>query len=125
MDAFFEYRLYVVRRTGATFSAESADGERFKIRSTNRVRLTRASDDECLLISTDRCRLNSAIDNLWDSLERGVEPAWFSGSSAIDLDTFGPETAAFGTAPPVLKSRTVSVPVFLLSAAMVSAPLSY
>ena len=69
MDAFFEYRLYVVRRTGATFSAESADGERFKIRSTNLVRLTRA------------------IDVLWNAIDGKVPaPDWVYVSDSVDLD---------------------------------------
>src|SRR5437667_12061857 len=68
MDTFFEYRSYVVRRTGATFSAESADGERLKIRSTNLVRLTRA------------------IDALWNAIGGTVPaPDWVYASDSVDL----------------------------------------
>ncbi|MGX9944819.1 hypothetical protein ACTG4Q_20355 [Bradyrhizobium denitrificans] len=69
MDTSFEYRSYVVRRIGATFSAESTDGERFKIRSTNLLRLTRA------------------IDTLWNAMDWKVPaPDWVYASDLVDLD---------------------------------------
>ncbi|WP_187435955.1 hypothetical protein [Bradyrhizobium hipponense] len=69
MDTSFEYRSYVVRRSGATFCAESTDGERFKIRSANLLRVTRA------------------IDTMWNALEGKVPaPEWTFGSDLVDLD---------------------------------------
>ncbi|WP_187435956.1 DUF4118 domain-containing protein [Bradyrhizobium hipponense] len=99
------YRNYSIARLGDKFVAKS-------------------SDDDCLLISTDQRRLHSAIDALWDSLEMGIEPNWFAGSTAIDLDSFGPESAPSSSDPPT-KVRKISCPLFLASAVAVSAPLSY
>ncbi|MGX9944818.1 DUF4118 domain-containing protein [Bradyrhizobium denitrificans] len=100
------YRNYRISKLGDQFVAQSVD-------------------DDCLLISTSQRRLNAAIDDLWSSLERGAEPAWFTGSSAIDVDTFGPESAASETDPPAANTWTISYPLFLASAVLVSAPLSY
>lgn len=69
MDSSYEYRSYLVRREGAAFSAVSTDGERFKMRSTDMLRLTKA------------------IDVLWDAVEGfAPAPAWLFGSNAVDLD---------------------------------------
>lgn len=88
--------------------------------------VAQSGNDEVLLISKDRRRLTIAIDDLWTSLELGVEPNWFSGNSAIDLDTFGPESAASETDPPARRlDRKISCPAFIFSALVVSAPLSY
>jgi K+-sensing histidine kinase KdpD len=103
------YRNYMIARLGDKFVA-------------------RSTDDECLLVSTSQQRLNSAIDDLWDSLERGREPAWFTGSSAIDLDTFGPEAAPSSSDPPPNPTEggwKISYTTFSLSAVAFSLPLSY
>jgi K+-sensing histidine kinase KdpD len=103
------YRNYMIARLGDKFVA-------------------RSTDDECLLVSTSQQRLNSAIDDLWDSLERGREPAWFTGSSAIDLDTFGPESVPSSADPPasaVRKEKTVSYLTFVVTALLVAGPLSF
>jgi K+-sensing histidine kinase KdpD len=104
------YRNYLIAHVGDKFVA-------------------RSTDDECLLVASNQHRLNSAIDDLWDSLEKGYEPAWFTGSSAIDLDTFGPEAAPSSADPPDHRARrvswTINYPVFALTALLVSAALSY
>jgi K+-sensing histidine kinase KdpD len=103
------YRNYVVARVGDKFVAKSPD-------------------DECLLVSSQQQRLHAAIDDLWDSLEKGGEPAWFSGSSAIDLDTFGPEAVPSSSDPPESTPRPVlriSYVAFVATAVAVSAPVSY
>jgi K+-sensing histidine kinase KdpD len=99
----------------------------YQIAKVGDLYVAKDTDDECLLVSSDQQRLNAAIDDLWKSLERGVEPAWFSGSSAINLDTFGPESAPSDTDPPAPRrqKRIVSYPMFCLTALLVSAPLSY
>lgn len=69
MDTSFEYRSYAVRRSGRTFCAESTDGERFTLRSTSLIRLTRS------------------IDTLWNAMEGKVPaPDWVYASDLVDLD---------------------------------------
>lgn len=103
------YRNYLIARVGDKFVAQS-------------------SDDECLLVSSTQQRLHTAIDDLWTSLEKGVEPAWFSGSTAIDLDTFGPDPAEASADPPVAQEpapvRQISPWLFALSAVAVSVPIA-
>jgi hypothetical protein len=103
------YRNYTIARVGEKFVA-------------------RSTDDDCLLVSSSQQRLNTAIDDLWDGLERGAEPAWFCGSSAIDVDTFGPQSAPSSSDPPseaIPKAYKVSYWMFALTAVLVSAPASY
>jgi hypothetical protein len=103
------YRNYTIARLGDKFVA-------------------RSTDDECLLVSSNQQRLNAAIDDLWESLERGREPAWFTGSSAIDLDTFGPESVPSSGDPPasaVRKQYTISYLTFAVTALLVAGPLSF
>lgn len=103
------YRNYTIARVGDKFVAQS-------------------EDDQCLMVSGQQHRLHTAIDDLWTSLDRGVEPAWFSSNSAIDLDVFGPESAPSSSDPPLAsppKDYKVSYWTFGLSALFVSAPLTY
>jgi len=104
------YRNYVIARLGDRFVAQS-------------------QDDECLLIASTQHRLHNAIDDLWISLDNGGEPAWFAGNSAIDLDTFGPESVPSSSDPPARRVEPrvykVSYLMFALSAVAVAAPLSY
>jgi K+-sensing histidine kinase KdpD len=90
--------------------------------------VAQSQDDECLLVSVNQQRLNAAIDDLWLSLENGAEPAWFAGSSAIDLDTFGPESVPSSADPPVptvRKQYTISYLMFVVTAFLVAGPLSF
>jgi K+-sensing histidine kinase KdpD len=110
------YRNYDIAHVGDTFVGQS-------------------KDDESLLVSKNRTRVVTAIDQLWASLDRGVAPSWFSGSSAIDLDTVdlesdavelassdaGPESYASETDPP----RKISYTLFVVSALLVAVPLSF
>jgi K+-sensing histidine kinase KdpD len=104
------YRNYVVARVGDKFVAKS-------------------QDDECLLVSSQQQRLHAAIDDLWDSLEKGTEPAWFSGSSAIDIDTFGPESVPSSGDPPAERAppgmHKISYLAFGVTAILVAGPLSF
>ncbi|WP_439357724.1 DUF4118 domain-containing protein [Bradyrhizobium sp. DASA03007] len=104
------YRNYVIARLGDKFVAQSRD-------------------DECILVSSTQQRLHTAIDDLWASLDRGVEPAWFSGSTSIDLDTFGPESVSSSADPPAPTARPethkISYWLFGLTTLLVSASLSY
>lgn len=99
------YRNYLIARLGDKFVAQS-------------------QDDECILVSSNPQRLNTAIDDLWLHLEKGEEPAWFAGSSAIDLDTFGPESTPSSADPPApaKEPMKVSYLTFGLTALAVSAP---
>jgi K+-sensing histidine kinase KdpD len=103
------YRNYLIARLGDRFVAQSRD-------------------DECILVSVKQERLRTAIDDLWASLDRGAEPAWFSGSNSIDLDTFGPESVPSSSDPPapVQKRRKLKVGylTFGISAVAVSAPIA-
>lgn len=104
------YRNYMIARVGDKFVAQSRD-------------------DECILVSSQQRRVHNAIDDLWSSLERGVEPAWFSGSTSIDLDTFGPESVPSSGDPPEVqppaRAYKVSYLAFALTAFAVAAPASY
>jgi K+-sensing histidine kinase KdpD len=103
------YRNYLIARVGDKFVAQS-------------------EDDQCLMVSAQQDRLHIAIDDLWASLERGVEPAWFSGSSAIDLDTVGPESVPSIIDPPapaVPKQYTINYLMFGVTAVLVAGPLSF
>ncbi|WP_316196534.1 DUF4118 domain-containing protein [Bradyrhizobium sp. SZCCHNS3053] len=84
-----------------------------------------SADDDCLLTSRDQRRLLSAIDELWVCLERAEEPYWFSSAPTMDLDAMFPEreSAASESDPPGL--GRISLPMFLFSAVVVAAPLSY
>jgi K+-sensing histidine kinase KdpD len=85
-------------------------------------------DDEHYMISTDRLRLNTAIDEVWTALEHGREPAWFSGSAAIDLDHLAIEAEV--VKPSVFMKATEDSPkkvgyvTFFATAVFVAAPLS-
>jgi hypothetical protein len=95
----------------------------YQIAKVGDLYVAQAGDDECLLISSNQKRLNLAIDDLWSSLERGMEPAWFSGSTAIDLDSYGPETNPSETDPPPTteyKDQWVSFMAFGATALLVS-----
>lgn len=103
------YRNYDVSKLGDTFVGQS-------------------QDDENLMVSRSQQRLMSAIDQMWDSLERGSAPSWFSGSSAIDLDAInidGPESIPSETDPPPAKEWRVPYWLFGLAAFSVSAPVAY
>jgi K+-sensing histidine kinase KdpD len=104
------YRNYLIARVGDKYVAKSGD-------------------EDCILVSTTQRRLYEAIDDLWLSLEKGAEPAWFTGSSAIDLDTFGPESVPSSSDPPATRVRPgayrISYLTFALTAFCVAAPLSY
>ncbi|MCW2078058.1 UNVERIFIED_ORG: K+-sensing histidine kinase KdpD [Bradyrhizobium japonicum] len=107
------YRNYDVSKLGDTFVGQSRD-------------------DESLMISRSQQRLMSAIDQMWDGLDRGCAPSWFSGSSAIDLDAVeivdekdGPEAIPSETDPPPAKEWRVPYWAFGLAALGVSAPVAY
>lgn len=76
MKASFEYRSYVVSHDGSAFTAVSADGEPFQLRSKNMLRVTRA------------------IDTLWNALEGKVKmPGWLSlPVDIVDIDAAASET---------------------------------
>ena len=96
----------------------------YRIAKVGDLYVARSSDDGCVLFCSDQQRLNLAIDDLWASLEKGIEPAWFSGSSAIDLDTLSPEATASETDPPPVREWRISYWLFGASALMVAAPIS-
>ncbi|GAA0005394.1 DUF4118 domain-containing protein [Bradyrhizobium elkanii] len=107
------YRNYDVLKLGDAFIGQS-------------------KDDESLMISRSQARLMTAIDQMWDGLDRGAAPAWFSGSSAIDLDAVNivdekdaPESTPSETDPPVAKEWRVPYWMFGLAALAVSAPVAY
>ncbi|MGY3535735.1 hypothetical protein [Bradyrhizobium sp. USDA 4452] len=107
------YRNYDVSKVGDTFVGQSRD-------------------DESLMISRSQQRLMSAIDQMWDGLDRGSAPSWFSGSSAIDLDAVeivdqkdAPEAIASETDPPPAGEWRVPYWLFGLAALSVSAPVAY
>jgi hypothetical protein len=96
------YRNYLIAKVGDLYVAQSGD-------------------DECVLVSSNRQRLTLAIDDLWSSLERGFEPAWFSGSTAIDLDAYGPESnPSEPDPPPTYKGQLVGYLAFGATALLVS-----
>lgn len=64
----FEYRGYGVSADGANYFARSLD-----------------DGDDLVMVSCDVERITQAIDQMWDGLEDGSLPAWFS-EPAIDLD---------------------------------------
>jgi hypothetical protein len=76
MKASLEYRSYVVTHDGSAYTAVSADGEPFQLRSKNLLRVTRA------------------IDTLWNALEGKVKmPGWLSlPVNIIDIDAATSET---------------------------------
>ncbi|WFU52354.1 DUF4118 domain-containing protein [Bradyrhizobium pachyrhizi] len=105
------YRNYDVAKLGDTFVGQSRD-------------------DESLMISRSHARLMAAIDQMWAGLDRGVVPAWFSGSSAIDLDAISldevtPEATPSETDPPATKQWRVPYWMFGLAAFGVSAPIAF
>ncbi|WP_029083380.1 DUF4118 domain-containing protein [Bradyrhizobium sp. th.b2] len=107
------YRNYDVSKLGDTFVGQS-------------------QDDDGLMISRSRSRLMSAIDQMWDGLDRGSAPSWFSGSSAIDLDAVdivdekdAPEAVPSETDPPPAGEWRVPYWMFGLAALGVSAPVAY
>ena len=60
MKTHFKYRSYVVSHDGTAYTADAADGEPFKIRSKNLLRVTRA------------------IDALWNALDGKIAvQSWF------------------------------------------------
>ncbi|WP_316207350.1 DUF4118 domain-containing protein [Bradyrhizobium sp. SZCCHNR3118] len=71
-----------------------------------------------------------AIDQMWNSLEHGTAPRWFSGNSAIDLDSIrldperSPISSASETHPPV-RDCTASYWSFGLAAIAVAVPLAF
>jgi hypothetical protein len=75
------------------------------------VYVAQSEDDQSYMISTDQSRLNSAIDEIWTALDKGVEPAWFSGSTAIDLDHLAieAESAERGARPQLSSVKPVKV----------------
>jgi K+-sensing histidine kinase KdpD len=105
------YRNYEVARLNDTFVGQS-------------------DDDDSLLISRSHARLMQAIDQMWDCLDRGGSPTWFSGSSAIDLDIVnldaagGPESVPSETDPPKMP-WLVPHWLFGFAALGVSAPVAF
>lgn len=102
----------------------------YEVAKLNDTYVGQSEDDESLLISRSHARLVTAIDQMWDCLDRGGSPAWFSGSSAIDLDTVnldasaGPESVASETDPP---KPEWNAPYWLFGFAAlgVSAPIAF
>jgi hypothetical protein len=82
------YRHYMIAKLGDVYVAQS-------------------EDDHCYMISRDLDRVSAAIDEVWTALERGREPAWFSSSTAIDLDHIAIEAEA---GPPAAKHPPPSDP---------------
>lgn len=91
MKASFDYRSYVVSHDGSAFTAVSADGEHFKLRSKNMLRVTRA------------------IDTLWNALEGKVQmPAWLSlPDEIIDIDAASSETMLVVDQPVAAYTRPI------------------
>lgn len=102
----------------------------YEVSKLNDTFVGQSEDDESLLISRSYSRLTTGIDQMWDCLARGGSPAWFSGSSAIDLDevcldaTGGPEAVASETDPPA-KEWHVPYWLFGFAAVGVSAPIAF
>lgn len=102
----------------------------YEVSKLNDTFVGQSEDDESLLISRSYARLTAGIDQMWDCLDRGGAPAWFCGSSAIDLDdvsldaTGGPEAVPSETDPPNGQWR---VPYWLFGFATlgVSAPVAF
>src|SRR5690242_6094729 len=68
MNMCFEYGGYEISQVGSNYTGQSRDG------------------DNILFFSTDLRRLMAAIDQLWDALERGASPPWFTEAATFDLD---------------------------------------
>lgn len=101
----------------------------YEVAKLNDTYVGQSQDDESLLISRSHSRLMTAIDQMWGCLDRGSSPAWFSGSSAIDLDAVdldatGPEAVASETDPPKGEWR-VPYWLFGFAALGVSAPIAF
>lgn len=101
----------------------------YEVAKLNDTYVGQSQDDESLLISRSHSRLMTAIDQMWDCLDRGSSPAWFSGSSAIDLDAVDldatcPEAVASETDPPKGEWR-VPYWLFGFAALGVSAPIAF
>jgi hypothetical protein len=101
----------------------------YEVSKLNDTFVGQSEDDESLLISRSYARLTAAIDQMWDCLDRGGAPAWFCGSSAIDLDdvslntTGGPEAVPSETDPP--KHWKVPYWLFGCAALGISAPVAF
>ena len=102
----------------------------YEVYKLNDTFVGQSQDDESLLISRSYSRLMAAIDQMWDCLDRGGAPAWFSGSSAIDVDdvnldaTGGPEAVPSETDPPKKEWR-VPYWLFGFAALGISAPVAF
>jgi K+-sensing histidine kinase KdpD len=102
----------------------------YEVSKLNDTFVGQSEDDESLLISRSYSRLTTGIDQMWDCLDRGGSPAWFSGSSAIDLDEVsldasgGPEAVASETDPPANEWK---IPYWLFGCAAlgISAPIAF
>jgi hypothetical protein len=95
MKASFDYRSYVVSHDGSAFTAVSADGESFQLRSKNMLRVTRA------------------IDTLWNALEGKISmPAWLSlPDEIIDIDVASTDMLVVDQAVSSLPIAPVFAPI--------------
>jgi hypothetical protein len=102
----------------------------YEVAKLNDTFVGQSEDDDSLLISRSHARLMTAIDQMWDCLERGGSPTWFCGSSAIDIDTVdldvtgGPEAVPSETDPPK-EAWFVPYWLFAFAALGVSAPVAF
>lgn len=98
MKASFDYRSYVVSHDGSAFTAVSADGEPFELRSKNMLRVTRA------------------IDTLWNALEGKIQlPSWLlMAGEVVDID-------AATTEAMLVVDRPVDTPILQIAPFFASA----
>jgi hypothetical protein len=101
MKTSFEYRSYVIDHDGSAFTATSADGEPFQLRSKNILRVTRA------------------IDGLWNALEGKIPlPGWFLiADEVVDIDAASSESMLIVDRP-TANSNIQSLPVAVPAAAV-------